>query len=81
MKMRDYMPMAISIAKGHAFLYGKIVKDSGAKNLKDKKEKDKQFNAVFGSGKLDDCIIVLGKEETRRYFNGGIANTMPREKK
>lgn len=81
MKMRDYYPMAFSIAKGHAFLYGRIVKDSGAKNLKDKKEKDKHFNACKGAGKLDECIKILGEKETRRYFNGGLVNTVPREKK
>lgn len=74
------MPMAISIAKGHAFLYGKIVKDSGTKNLKDKKEKTKHLNALKGSGKLDECITILGEEEARRYFMGGIVNQMPKDK-
>lgn len=78
--MRDFMPMAISIAKGHAFLYGKIVKDSKAKNLKDAREKAKHFNACKGSGKLDECITVIGEDDTRRYFMGGIAGQMPKKK-
>lgn len=81
MKMRDYYPMAISIAKGHAFLYGKIVKDSGAESLNDKEEKTKRFDSIKGSGKLDECIAILGEEEARRYFMGGIVNTRPRDKK
>ena len=78
MKMMEYMPMAKSIAKGHAFLYGKIVKDSKAKNLKDRKERIKHFNAHKGSGKLDECIKVLGEDMTQKYFNAGIVGQLPK---
>lgn len=73
------MPKAIEMGKAHAFLYGKIVKDSKAKNLKDAKERQKHYNATKGAGRLDDCIEVIGEEETKRYFMAGISGTWPKK--